>query len=89
MRTFQHRLVVVLRAEGADTPEKATAVATAHCDFWNATHLNEETGFVPDVLADRLAAEGHCLPSRIRAPCACSSRSTCPGALREATASST
>ena len=60
MRTFQHRLVVVLRAEGADTPEKATAMATAHCDFWNATHLNEETGFVPDVLADRLAEEGHC-----------------------------
>ena len=63
MRTFQHRLVVVLRAEGADAPAKANAVAARHCDFWNATHVNDETGSVPDVLAARLAAEGR---SRMR-----------------------
>ena len=60
MRTFQHRLVVVLRAEGVDTPERANDVAARHCDFWNAHHVNEETGSVPDDLAARLTAGGQC-----------------------------
>jgi hypothetical protein len=60
MRTFQHRLVVVLRAEGADTPERANDVSARHCDFWNAHHVNEETGSIPDELAARLTAEGRC-----------------------------
>lgn len=60
MRTFQHRLVVVLRAEGADTPERANDVAIRHCDFWNAHHVNEETGAIPDELAAQLTAEGRC-----------------------------
>lgn len=60
MRTFQHRLVVVLRAEGVDTPERANDVSARHCDFWNAHHLNEETGSIPDELAARLTSEGQC-----------------------------
>lgn len=60
MRTFQHRLVVVLRAEGADTPERANDVSARHCDFWNAHHVNEETGSIPDELAARFTAEGRC-----------------------------
>ncbi|MBP5787414.1 MAG: transposase family protein, partial [Kiritimatiellae bacterium] len=60
MRTFQHRLVVVLRAEGADTPERANDVSARHCDFWNAHHVNEETGSIPDELAARLTAKGRC-----------------------------
>ena len=60
MRTFQHRLVVVLRAEWADTPERANDVSARHCDFWNAHHVNEETGSIPDELAARLTAEGRC-----------------------------
>ena len=60
MRTFQHRLVVVLRAEGADTPERANDVAARHCDFWNAHHVNDETGSIPDELAAQLTAEGRC-----------------------------
>ena len=60
MRTFQHRLVVLLRAEGVADSPSANALATRHCDFWNAHHVNEETGAVPDDLAARLAAEGQC-----------------------------
>lgn len=48
MRTFQHRLVVVLTAEGVDCEAKANALVGEHVDFWNASHLNEETGEIPD-----------------------------------------
>ena len=58
MRTFQHRLVVVLRAEGADCASKANAVAREHIDFWNRTHVNEETGEIPDERVSRLCSEG-------------------------------
>lgn len=58
MRTFQHRLVVTLRAEGVDNATRANAVTTAHCDFWNAKHENEETGMVPDERVRVLIAAG-------------------------------
>lgn len=58
MRTFQHRLVVTLRAEGIDNTVGANAVTSAHCDFWNAKHENEETGMVPDERVRVLIAAG-------------------------------
>lgn len=63
MRTFQHRLVVVLRAEGVDSVSKANEVARAHCDYWNGKHCNEEIGEIPGERAARLVAEGK---SRLR-----------------------
>lgn len=58
MRTFQHRLVVTLRAESVDNADRANAVTAAHCDFWNAKHKNEETGMVPDERVQVLTAAG-------------------------------
>lgn len=58
MRTFQHRLVVVLQAEGVDNETSANTVAREHVDFWNKTHVNDETGEVPDNRAKRLVADG-------------------------------
>jgi len=56
MRTFQHRLAVVLAAAGVDSPAR-------DIDFWNSTHENEETGEIPDERARRLAESGK---SRLR-----------------------
>ena len=61
MRTFQHRLLVVFRAEGVDSEARANELAGEHLDFWNSKHLNEETGAVPDVLAAELASSGKCV----------------------------
>ncbi len=58
MRTFQHRLVVVLMAEGVDCEAKANTLAGEHVDFWNASHRNEETGETPDERGRRLMACG-------------------------------
>jgi len=58
MRTFQHRLVVTLRAEGVDNAARANVVTADHCDFWNAKHVNEETGMVPDERVRVLTAAG-------------------------------
>ena len=58
MRTFQHRLVVVLAAAGVDSPARADEVAGEHIDFWNATHANEETGEIPDERVRRLVEVG-------------------------------
>ena len=58
MRTFQHRLVVVLAAAGVDGPARANEVAGEHIDFWNSTHANEETGEIPDARARRLVESG-------------------------------
>ena len=58
MRTFQHRLVVVLTAAGVDSPARANEVAGEHIDFWNSTHANEETGEIPDERARRLVESG-------------------------------
>ena len=58
MRTFQHRIVVVLKAEGADNEARANVLTGEHIAFWNRTHTNEETGEIPDVRAQRLVAEG-------------------------------
>jgi len=58
MRTFQHRLVVTLRAEGVDNAAQANAVTTAHCDFWNEKHVSEETGMVPNGRVRVLVSEG-------------------------------
>ena len=63
MRTFQHRLVVVLTAAGVDSPARANEVAGEHIDFWNSTHANEETGEIPDARARRLVESGK---SRLR-----------------------
>ena len=63
MRTFQHRLVVVLTAAGVDNPARADEVTREHIDFWNARHENEETGEIPDERARRLAESGR---SRMR-----------------------
>ena len=63
MRTFQHRLVVTLRAAGVDNEARANVLAGEHIAFWNRTHANEETGEIPDVRAQRLIAEGR---SRLR-----------------------
>ena len=63
MRTFQHRLVVVLVAAGVDNPARADEVAGEHIDFWNSTHENEETGEIPDERARRLVESGK---SRLR-----------------------
>jgi len=63
MRTFQHRLVVVLTAAGVDSPARANEVAGEHLDFWNSTHANEETGEIPDERARRLVESGK---SRLR-----------------------
>ena len=60
MRTFQHRLVVTLRAEGVSCAEEANPVADRHCDFWNAHHVNDEIGTTPDACAAALAAAGQC-----------------------------
>ena len=64
MQTFQHRLVVVLKAEGVDNEMRANLVAREHIDFWCRTHVNDETGEVPDERMPRLVAEGK---SHIRA----------------------
>ena len=64
MRTFQHRIVVVLKAEGVDNEIRANVVAREHIDFWCRTHVNDETGEVPDERMQRLVAEGK---TRIRA----------------------
>ena len=64
MRTFQHRIVVVLKAEGVDNEVRANVVAREHIDFWCRTHVNDETGEVPDDRMQRLVAEGK---TRIRA----------------------
>ena len=64
MQTFQHRLVVVLIAEGVDNEARANVVAREHIDFWCRTHVNDETGEVPDERMQRLVDEGR---SRIRA----------------------
>ena len=64
MRTFQHRIVVVLKAEGVDNEAHANLVAREHIDFWCRTHVNDETGEVPDERMQRLVAEGK---TRIRA----------------------
>ena len=58
MRTFQHRLVVILRAEGVDGERRANEVAAQHIDHWNATHECDETGEIPDVRVARLIGEG-------------------------------
>ena len=58
MRTFQHRLVVVLAAAGVDSPARADEVAGEHIAFWNAAHANEETGEIPDERARRLVEAG-------------------------------
>ncbi len=58
MRTFQHRLVVVLQAEGVDNAFCANTVTREHVDYWNRTHVNDETGEVPDDRARRLIADG-------------------------------
>lgn len=63
MRTFQHRLVVVLKAECVDCEHSANIVAREHCDFWNASHANEETGCIPDLLVEELIEKGR---SRMR-----------------------
>lgn len=63
MRTFQHRLVVVLMAEGADGEECANEIAREHIAFWNATHVNDETGQIPDERARFLRQNGR---SRMR-----------------------
>ncbi|MGN1149993.1 MAG: hypothetical protein ACI4SY_04725 [Sutterella sp.] len=63
MRTFQHRIVVVLKAEGVDNEVRANQVAREHIDFWCKTHVNDETGEIPDERMKRLIAEGK---SRIR-----------------------
>ena len=60
MRTFQHRLVVVLRAEGVDNAVRANAVAREHVEFWCRTHVNDETGEIPDDRAKRLTEAGKC-----------------------------
>jgi len=58
MRTFQHRIVVVLKAEGVDNEVRANQVAREHIDFWCRTHVNDETGEIPDERMRRLVAEG-------------------------------
>ena len=58
MRTFQHRIVVTLKAAGVDNEARANVLAGEHIAFWNRTHTNEETGEIPDVRAQRLVAEG-------------------------------
>ena len=65
MRTFQHRLVVVLAADGVDSPARANEVAGEHIDFWNSTHANEETGEIPDL---RLFMSMH-VPRRVELGC--------------------
>lgn len=60
IRTFQHRLVVTLRAEGVTAPEPANAVAACHIDFWNAHHANDEIGATPDACAAERVAAGQC-----------------------------
>lgn len=63
MRTFQHRLVVVLKAECVDCEGSANIVAREHCDFWNASHMSEETGVIPDIRVQDLIEAGR---SRMR-----------------------
>jgi hypothetical protein len=58
MRTFQHRLVVVLKAECVDCEGSANIVAREHCDFWNASHMSEETGVIPDIRVQDLIEAG-------------------------------
>lgn len=58
MRTFQHRIVVTLKAAGVDNEARANVLAGEHIAFWNRTRTNEETGEIPDVRAQRLVAEG-------------------------------
>ena len=58
MRTFQHRLVVVLKAECVDCEGSANIVAREHCDFWNASHMSEETGVIPDIRVHDLIEAG-------------------------------
>ena len=58
MRTFQHRIVVTLKAAGVDNEARANVLTGEHIAFWNRTHTNEETGEIPDVRAQRLVAEG-------------------------------
>jgi hypothetical protein len=60
MRTFQHRLVVTLRAEVVTASEPANAVAARHIDFWNAHHANDEIGATPDACAAERVAAGQC-----------------------------
>ena len=63
MRTFQHRLVVVLRAEGVDNAARANVVSREHIDFWCRTHVNDETNEIPDERVRRLVDAGR---SRMR-----------------------
>ena len=58
MRTFQHRLVVVLQAEDVDCEVRANDVAQEHIAFWNANHVNDETGQIPDERASALRQSG-------------------------------
>ncbi len=61
MQTFQHRLAVVLRAEGVDSEDRADGVARRHFDYWNARHVNDEIGATPDQRAAELTREGRCV----------------------------
>ena len=65
MRTFQHRIVVVLKTEVVDSEIRANVVAREHIDFWCRTHVNDETGEIPDERMQRLVAGGG--KTRIRA----------------------
>lgn len=58
MRTFQHRLAIILKAGGADNAERANVLAREHIEHWNKTHTNDETGEIPARRAQRLITEG-------------------------------
>lgn len=88
MRTFQHRLVVVLRAEGADTPERGPttsrrATATSGTPTTSTRKpVPSPTNWPP---ASPPKGDADCALRPIPAPCACTSRSTWPGGSKAAT----
>lgn len=58
MRTFQHRLAVVFRAEGVDDEETANDLAFEHYRHWNGNHVHKELGCTPFDARMRCCDEG-------------------------------
>lgn len=58
MRTFQHRLAIVFKAEGVDGEISANEVAFEHYRHWNASHVHRELGCTPYEARVRCCEEG-------------------------------
>lgn len=65
MRTFQHRLAIVLASQGVEDVTSANEVAFEHYRHWNTTHFHKELGCTLFEARSRLTESGR---SVFRAP---------------------